>query len=912
MCLWVRLPQPASPKPERLSPFSHGPECEEGQVSFAYMPNATIIKLKHGSMGLLLFLIISIPLQTLKIRAADLDPHLPLTQYGIDTWDSADGLPQTRIRAIVQTRDGYLWLGTADGLVRFDGVNFTAFDIHSGSLKDNEVGCLEEDNDGALWIGTYGGGLTRLKDGQFTTFTTKEGLPDDSIRKIDKDRAGNIWFATPRGVGRFSKGVFTAFTTHDGLPNNFVTAICASSPQGIFAAAGGRLNHFEEGKFVTESEVIEDGDGRLDSMTSGSDGALWMTFESSKIKCWKDGKLTTYTRDDHKSNRPGAVYEDQQGTLWMGARDGLLRFSDGAFETLATPEARAKLGLVLSMVADSEGDLWLGTEANGLVRLRSVSVRMLTTEDGLPENSTRCVYRDRRGDIWVGVYLGFARISGGKVTAFTKIDGSPIPTVTAIGEDQNGQIWIAAGGRLFIVQNDQLTPVPDWKKVFDIKAISRDGQGHMWIGSDGDGLFQIADGKISVFRTQDGLINNQIRAILSDPQGPLWVGTSGGLSRYQAGTFTNFTTKEGLGNNRVTSLCQDSNGVLWVSTRDGLSRYKYGDFFNIRDEDGLPDNFIFNCIDDGQGGFWLSSGKGICRFLQNDLNAVADGKQRRVEGMSLGYRDGLRTASLVAGTQPSACLDSAGQLLFCSLKGLVLVSPGNQTVNHRAPPVFIENVLINKNEVPVHNVSQIPPGRSEVEIHYTALSYVAPERVRFKYQLEGLDTAWVDAGQRRFVHYASLPPGSYRFHVIACNNDGVWNQTGASYAFEVKPHFFQTAWFPLLLLLSGGGLAVMVYRIRIHRLQAHERELQKRVDEAMARVKVLSGLLPICGGCKKIRDDKGYWDQIETYIVKHAGIEFSHGLCPDCLKRLYPDFADGVLDATDPSRTERPKMDHPK
>jgi hypothetical protein len=210
--------------------------------------------------------------------------------------------------------------------------------------------------------------------------------------------------------------------------------------------------------------------------------------------------------------------------------------------------------------------------------------------------------------------------------------------------------------------------------------------------------------------------------------------------------------------------------------------------------------------------------------------------------------------------------------------------------------VFIENVLINRQPKNVGEPADLPPGPGEVEIHYTALSYVAPEKVRFKYQLEGIDAEWVDAGQRRFTHYANLPPGAYRFRVIACNNDGVWNEKGASYSFRLSPHFYQTSWFPALLLLLFTGLAGGSYLFRIHRLQARERELQRRVDEAMARVKVLSGLLPICGGCKKIRDDKGYWNQIESYIMRHADIEFSHGLCPDCLKRLYPDCADEVLD----------------
>ena len=344
------------------------------------------------------------------------------------------------------------------------------------------------------------------------------------------------------------------------------------------------------------------------------------------------------------------------------------------------------------------------------------------------------------------------------------------------------------------------------------------------------------------------------------------------------------------------SLLEDTDGVLWVATRGGLTRYQNGQFFNIREADGLPDNFIFNVLDDGLGSFWLSTGRGICRVRKADLDALAGGKRHKIEAMALGYRDGLRTVALVAGNQPNACVGEAGRLLFCSLKGLIMVSPVDQTSNRRVPPVFVEKVLINKQEKPADRPADLPPGSGEFEIHYTALSYAAPEKDRFKYQLEGIDTDWIDAGQRRFAYYASLPPGAYQFHVIACNNDGVWNQTGATYAFHLQPHFYQAKWFPVLLLALFTGLAGGGYLLRIRRLEAHERELQRRVDEAMARVKVLSGLLPICGGCKKIRDDLGYWNQIESYIMRYSDIEFSHGLCPDCLKRLYPECADEVLD----------------
>ena len=434
----------------------------------------------------------------------------------------------------------------------------------------------------------------------------------------------------------------------------------------------------------------------------------------------------------------------------------------------------------------------------------------------------------------------------------------------------------------------------------------------MWIGTDGDGLFRFSDGKMTAFRARNGLANNQIRAILSDRQGALWVGTTEGLSRYQDGKFTTFTTKNGLANDRVMSLCQDANGVLWVGTRGGLSRYQDGGFFNIRETNGLPNNYIFNVLDDGHGNFWLSSGGGICHVRQADLDALAAGKIKKIEVVSLGYRDGLRTASLVAGTQPNACVGDAGELMFCSLKGLVVVTPRSQTMNQLVPPVYIEQVLINKQERPVDRPPELQPGPGELEIHYTALSFVAPEKMQFKYRLDGIDTDWVDAGQRRFAHYANLPPGNYRFQVIACNNDGVWNKTGASYSFQLPPRFYQTLWFSGLVLLALAGLAGGGYALKIQRLRARERELQRRVDEAVAEVKVLSDLLPICSGCKKIRDDKGYWSQIENYIAVHADIKFSHSLCPDCLKRLYPDIAEEVIgEMKKPETRNRPKPGGP-
>ena len=831
---------------------------------------------------------------TLSVKSAEAANPRPLAQYGIDLWDAADGLPEMRIRAIVQSPDGYLWLGTANGLVRFDGVAFTVYNTQTGSLKDNEVGSLVEDGEGALWIGTYGGGLTRMKDGKFTTFTTADGLTDDYIRNADCSPMGDIWLATPHGVACFSKGKFITYSTKDGLPSNFISNISAQSPAGIFACSAGGLYRLEGGKFVLQAGAIDSNDGRMDTLSCAADGSLWMTFESSHVKRWQNGQLKTYTQADTLVSRPAAVYEDPQKDTWVGAYNGLSRLHEGRFDALPATEA-AKLGVVLCVFVDREGSLWLGTEANGLARLRPVAVRTLTAEEGLTESSTRCVYRDSRGDIWIGAYMGFSRLSHGKITAYTRQDGNQLPAVTSIAEDAQGRIWIAAGGKITTFENDRLVPIPGWKNVFDVKVIARDSLGNMWAGTDGEGLFRIADGQITQFKMPDGLAGNQVRAILSDRHGALWVGTTTGVSRFQDGKFTNFKTADGLANDRVMSLFEDSDGTLWVGTRNGLSRAENGHFFNIRDTEGLPENYIYNVLEDGVGNFWMSGAKGIWNVPKAELNALAAGKLNRVNATLLGYRDGLRSASLVAGTQPNACQGDDGQLYFCSLKGLVGVRQMAQNVNHLIPPVVIEKVLIDKLEQPVNAEPQVPAGVGELEIHYTALSFVAPEKVHFKYRLDGVDTDWVDAGQRRFALYAHLPPGSYQFRVMACNNDGLWNEAGAAYDFRLPPHFYQTSWFYALIGLVITAFAGGAYVLKIHRMQKHEQELQRRVDEAVAQVKVLHGLLPICTGCKKIRDDQGYWNQIESYIGKHADIQFSHSLCPDCLRSIYPDVADEVL-----------------
>jgi ligand-binding sensor domain-containing protein/two-component sensor histidine kinase len=738
--------------------------------------------------------------------------------YGIDFWREAEGLSQSRIRVIVQTKDGYLWLGTDNGLVRFNGASFTAFTVETGSLRDNEVWAIQEDDEGGLWIGTYGGGLTLFKEGRFRTFTTADGLPDDVVTRLDKDREGNIWLITRNGAGRYSQGIFTRFTTRDGLADDLVTAICADSSQGVLLASGGTLQRLVDGKFLSINGVVEKREGQINNLLSGSDGSVWLGFHGL-VKRLKDGVVSTYTWPHNSTPRINQLHEDPQGTLWVAMEQGVSRLRDGKFE--AVPLGETNVGVVYSLCSDREGNIWLGFQSNGLGRLRTRQLLTISASDGLPSDSTRSVFQDSKGNVWIGTVDGFARYQNGKTTNYQTLNGARIGSVRSLAEDPRGNIWVGADQELLILRGGLLSKVPEWNWPSEIEVIYRDPKGHMWVGTDGDGLFEFDGGNVKHYGTPDGLASNQVRALLSDRHGALWISTFGiGISKYADGKFVTYTAKDGLAGNRVSAIHEDEEGALWFATREGLSRFKDGRFFNYTAECGLLVGFVYAILDDAKGNFWFSCAQGLFRVSKTELRDFAAGRIKRVTSIDYGVRDGMKTRACNVGDQPTAWKTTDGLLLFCTLKGVVIVDPKRLYASSLIPPVHIEKVFINKQEQQLSVDSQMALGTGEFEIHYAALSYVAPEKVRFKYKLEGFDKEWVDAGTRRFAYYANLPPGYYSFKVIAGHIDGPWNENGKSFAFYLKPHFYQTSLFLVLMIAGVLLLAGLLYRLRMVELKA--------------------------------------------------------------------------------------------
>ncbi len=737
--------------------------------------------------------------------------------YGIDFWGEAEGLPQSRIRSIVKTRDGYLWLGTDNGLVRFNGTTFTAFTVATGSLRDNEVWAIQEDDEGGLWIGTYGGGLTLYKQGQFRTFAKADGVPD-VVKMLDKDREGNIWIATANGAARYSHGVFTQFGTRDGLTDTSVTAICANSSLGVLVASGAALHRLVDGKFQSVNGLVEKGDGAISHMLSTNDGSVWLGFPGL-VKRWKDGAVTAYRWPHNLSPRINQLHEDRHGTLWIAMEEGVSRLRNGQFETL--PLGDGATGVVYSLYADREENIWLGFQSNGLGRLRHRQLLTISASDGLPNDSTRSVFQDSKGNIWIGTVDGFAKYQNGTSINYQRLNGSRIGSVRSLAEDTDGNIWIGADQELLILKGGHLSKFRDWKWHSEIEVIYRDPRGHMWVGTDRDGLLEFQAGQFHQYTSEDGLASNQVRGLLYDRLGSLWISTFGqGISKYADGKFTTYTERDGLAGNRVTAIHEDEEGALWFATREGLSRLKDGRFFTYNAECGLLVGFVYSILDDAQGNLWFSSGQGLFRVSKAELRDFAAGRIKKVTSVDYGVRDGMKTRACNVGDQPTAWKTTDGSLMFCSMKGVVVVEPRRLYSSSLIPPVQIEQVLINKQEQLISSDPEMPLGAGEIEIHYAALSYTSPEKVRFKYKLEGYDKDWVEAGTRRFAYYANLPPGHYSFKVIAGHVDGPWNEVGQAFGFYFKPHFYQTSLFLMLVIATVLLLVALLHRLRVIELRA--------------------------------------------------------------------------------------------
>jgi signal transduction histidine kinase/ligand-binding sensor domain-containing protein/CheY-like chemotaxis protein len=782
-----------------------------------------------------LLVLLCLACSTLPVTAG-LNPDKPIAQYTRTVWEASAGLPQNSVQTMLQTRDGYVWLGTEEGLVRFDGERFEVFSrTNTPALPGKDVKSLFEAPDGSLWIGMVGG-LARLKDGIFTGYSLAQGLQHDWISAVTGDRAGNIWLGTfGGGLLRFTNGKSTAFTTRNGLPDNFVWAVRETRDGSLWIGTNGGLTMMTGDRLVTYTTSDGLPDNHVKALWEDREGSLWIGTARGLVKS-HGGTFETYTtRDGLPHDIVSALYEDAEGSLWIGTDGGISRRNRaaGGFDRLTASEG-LNSNSVASLTGDREGNLWIGTGGGGVTKLTERSFSTLSAEEGLSSALARTVLEGRDGTLWIGTQGGgLNRVQDGRiVSVYSTRDGLPGDTVTALVERTDGSVWIgmAAGlarlheGRVSIVRPDQFQSNP-------IRALFEARDGALWVGTSGGGLKILRDGIVTVWDRKTGL-SDVVRSFYESPNGTVWVGSDAGLSRYVDGRFETFGSAQGVFRKGVMTISGDPDGTIWAGTYgDGLYRYKDGAFTHYAAANGLFDDNVFQIVDDRQGSLWMTSNRGVSRVGKQMLIDLAERRVTAITSASFGGTDGMRSAECNGNAQPAGIRAHDGTLWFPTIKGVVSVRPDRLIVNRLPPAIVIEGLMADRRPLALSGNISVKPGHGELEFRYTALSFVVPANVRFKYRLTGFDGDWVDAGTRREAHYTNLPAGSYQFQVVAQNNDGVWNEQGATVSIRLEPHFYETILFSVVaavtIFLAIGGL----FGLRVRRMREQAAALEQIVED---------------------------------------------------------------------------------
>lgn len=846
-----------------------------------------------------------------------LDPTSLPSQYVLRRW-GAEAIHGGTVHAIRQTRDGYLWIGTNAGLVRHDGSRFQLFNPQNApALEDGGVSTLTEAPNGDLFIGTTSGRVVRYHEGLFE----RTSIPGGSgrVTAVCADRAGVVWSSTiAHKVSQWKNGVLIAGDEYVAAPSGVLSAFATQAAgvivedpsDGVWIGTPLHGVIHVKSKDVTAYPLPAE----VRALAFDHEGRLWVGTANGLLRRLEDGSFQRVDGDGGlTSTNITALLEDRDHNLWVGtAGGGLNRLTAGHWSHIDRSIDSLSDDDVRVVIEDHEGNIWVGT-ADGLNRLSDGTFVTYGRAEGVTD-IVSAVAPGRHGAVWAGTDAGrLLRLSGGTLESFaTPTLARGRNKVIALREMSDGAVWLTVENRsLFRFSDGRFTEWPP--------STTRTARGQSGVpgepvgnaetffeGENGEPLFFVSrlglahmDLPSGVFTalwpdrpdSGDCLFPRYPHHVFRDSEGSTWLADLCGLARRKNGTWKLFSASDGLPPGRVRWVTADADdrSALWVATSSGLAYLRNGVAHMIERKDGLPEGYLRVVLDDGHGALWVGSNGSVFRLQKRE---VLDFFAKRVQQLTprvFDLSDGLRTTEIPLSNNP-AFLAEDGRLWFATAKGLAVVNPARLPSNAAPPPVHIEEVAVDEKPYGVRSAIQAPPGQGDLMVRFSALSYSVPERVRFRYKLEGRDRRWIDAGDRRLAFYTSLRPGHYRFRVIACNNDGVWNEQGGAIDLDLAPHFYQTRWFLALGVLIGISGILTAHRARVRLLKAREKVLARRVEEAVAQVKVLRGLLPICASCKKIRDDKGYWNQIETYIRAHSDAAFSHSICPDCLVSLYPEY----------------------
>jgi ligand-binding sensor domain-containing protein/signal transduction histidine kinase len=754
--------------------------------------------------------------------AAESDAFAGYTRH---VWQASDGLPEQTVQAFAQTRDGYLWIGTSGGLVRFDGVHFTVFDRqNTPALHENSIFCLMVSRDGTLWIGTEGGGIVRMSAGRFASWTTKEGLSNDFVRAVFEDASGTVWAGTDNGLMRFKQGRFVRIDGTAAIPELSVHAIYQDRA-GRLWAGGFRLASIEHGAARMYSLGAGFSQNMVKSITQTQDGTMWVGTVA--------GLESMPTRQDRFQPVKGiastvrTLWQTGDGVLWAGTiGQGVFQLHHGALTHILAPP-NLPSNTVLRFFEDSEHNFWIGTQA-GMLRLTRSPVSIVA----FPMQSDSdfgTIYQGRDGSFWVASAQLFQLKDG--VFFPEKLPGVSGIHVRNVFQDRSGALWVGTDGNgLFRIADGRAEHFSTLNTF--IRAIAQAHDGSMWVGTDG-GLNHIVmeSGKpiMRQYYVGNGLIYPSIRVLLVDHKGDLWVGTDRGINHVRGDSFLNDPAMALLAQMKVWAIHEDADGGLWFGTRDnGLYRLRDGKLTHFTADDGLASNAIYQILEDAAGHLWLSGPNGVALVNRHELDAQAESFPRHFALRFYSTADMAANTEIYGGTQSAGCITPQGEVWFPGNLGpLHIPSPDQSALP--PPPLFIQNVLADGRKVEADGRVVLPPGNGRLEFGFTPIQMRSQDGLRFRYMLEGFEKNWSSPTAARSADYTNLPAGHYRFRVETFDVSNPDAVSEASIAIDQRPFFYRTWWFVAACAGLLGLLVFVLYQYRVRQVQVRfEAVLEER------------------------------------------------------------------------------------
>ena len=838
-------------------------------------------------------------------------------EYTIRHWSDDSGLPQNSVSSIVQTKDGYLWMTTFGGLVRFDGIKFKVFDVvNYPNMRTNRFIYLKLDRDDNLWIFPESEkGIACYSKGKMKFYDSINGFSLDTVNDVLLDLDGTYWFATMVGLVKSNSDKVRLITKSDKPEDNLFTFLFEDSKRNIWIGSKTGLNKIKNEKIEDISKKMSLPKAKIIFIEENKKGDIVFASPVS-FYSYNGKKVQRKNVRDENNVAKKFVFSDQKGGLWFHSLDFISYHFKDEIQRFSKETEIANV-TIKTVFKDIEENIWIGTEGAGLYCLSRKKIDTFQYVSGMPKTSIVPVCQDGKGGMWIGDNgKGLFHLQNDGVQCINKKEGLS-DIIWSILPDKNGSLWAGSWGdgvynldkdnniNFNLNKGDILGGV--------ICALYQDRNGSVWIGTN-NGLNKYDKGKITAYTIKDGLVALDIRFITQDRKGAIWIGSAQGLSRFHEGKFINYTTENGLTANYVRAIYEDRDNVIWVGTYGGgLLRFKDNKFSSFSTENGLYDNVVSMILEDKDDNFWMSCNHGIYRANRHDLNDFADGIKSFYYCYNYGVDEGMISSECNGGGQPAGCIDKEGNIWVPTIKGVVRINPEKKNM---VPPIMkIEEILLDGKRLAITDNIVLSPGKNRVIFKYTGISFEMAKKVHFKFILEGFDKKWNEAGTSRTAPYTNIPYGKYTFRVKAANNEGVWSKEDAIVKLEVEPFFYQTFLFWAIALISIAGFIFFLLEWRMRQSRIREKELNilvndktkelgsanKLLIDANFELEKLSIVASETNNAVVIMDEKGviewanegysrmYGKSREEYILKGRKTILTESSNPD-IETVFSDF----------------------